>query len=61
MKWFSENENICVAHTLYDYIERTKNIRKNCSKLLISYQKPFKPISKDTISRWLKTLGKSRN
>jgi hypothetical protein len=28
------------VHTLYDYIERKKNIRKNCSKLLISYQKP---------------------
>ena len=51
MKCFSENENICVVHTLYDYIDRKKNIRKNCSKLLISYQKPFKPVSKDTISR----------
>ena len=56
MTCFSANENICVVHTVYDYLERTKNIRGNCSKLLISYQKPFKPVSKDTISRWLKMV-----
>ena len=42
------------AHIIWLY--RTKNIRKNCSKLLISYQKSFKPVSIDTISRWLKTV-----
>ena len=56
MKCFDENENLCVVHTLYDYLDRTVNIRNDSSKLLISYQKPFKPVSKDTISRWLKIL-----
>jgi len=56
MKCFDENENLCVVHTLYDYLDRTVNIRNDSSKLLISYQKPFKPVSKDTISRWLRIL-----
>ena len=36
------------------YLERTKNLRHDHHKLLFSYQKPHSPVSKDTVSRWLK-------
>ena len=38
------------------YLERTKNLRHDHHKLLFSYQKPHRPVSKDTASRWLKTV-----
>ena len=57
---FPHNQNLCVVNTLNSYIKKTCNLRKNHTKLLISYKKPHCPVSKDTISRWIKMLlGKS--
>lgn len=55
---FSDNRTICVIDLLKEHIERTKNLREavNTKKLLISFRKPFKAISKDTLSRWIKTV-----
>ena len=39
---------------LKEYLDRTANIRQDHHKLLVSYQKPHKSISKDTVARWLK-------
>lgn len=51
-----EDPSICVVETLKYYLKATKNIRKNTNQLLISYQKPHNAVSKDTVSRWLKTV-----
>ena len=40
-------------------MQRTKQLREEHSQLLISYVKPFKPVSKDTISRWVKQVLES--
>ena len=40
------------------HINRTANLRKS-KKLLISYVKPHKEVSKDTVSRWIKDVLKS--
>lgn len=49
---FSESK-ICPVLCLKEYIERTKEMRDNQDELFISFQNPFKAVSKDTISRWL--------
>ena len=39
-----------------EYLSRTKPLRRESPQLLISHTKPFKPVSKDTIARWVKTV-----
>lgn len=51
---FDEDPRICVVRYLSEYLKRTQNLRHDHHKLLVSYQKPRRPVSKDTVSRWLK-------
>jgi len=37
--------------TLKEYLQRTETLRVTGSQLLISFQKPHKAVSRDTISR----------
>ncbi|XP_045131688.1 uncharacterized protein LOC123516454 [Portunus trituberculatus] len=54
------DSRICVVNTLKEYLNRTENLRKEFGKdngkLLISLVKPHKSVSKDTVSRWIKTV-----
>ena len=43
---------LCVVRALRRYIERTAEIRKS-QLLFVSYVKPHKAVSRDTISRWV--------
>ena len=54
-KAFHPDVQLCLYKLLTEYIERTRSVRSN-SQLLISFQKPYKEVSTDTISRWLKTI-----
>ena len=56
---FPEEEGLCVVKTMEEYIKRTLKHRDKHSQLLLSYIKPFKPVSKDTIARWVKVVLKS--
>ena len=38
-----------------EYLERTKPLRGDITSLFVTYVKPYKAASKDTISRWIKT------
>ena len=49
---------LCLVQTLCHYIVKTNNMRKD-DKLFISTMKPHKPVSRDTISRWIKTVMKN--
>ncbi|XP_068738595.1 uncharacterized protein [Montipora capricornis] len=51
---YPDNPNICVVTTLKAYLDRTSALRNK--QLFVSYSKPFKPVSRDTISRWVKTV-----
>ena len=51
---FEENEHRCVYKTLKRYLEVTAPLRKG-DELFISFIKPHAPVSKDTISRWVRT------
>ena len=53
---FQENLSLCVCHTIDEFLSRTKERRGTETQLLISYIKPYKKVSTDTISRWLKEI-----
>lgn len=58
--FFEERREICPGRTLISYINATKDLRKNCDYLFISFRKPHNPVSSQTLSRWVKTtLGQS--
>ena len=50
------NKSLCIVDTIQEYLARTKSIRGDEDKLLLSYMKPHKHISKDTLARWLKDV-----
>ena len=56
---FPEEPKLSVTLHLREYLERTNSYRGENSQLLLSYIKPFKPISKDTLSRWIKNVLKA--
>ena len=54
---FLECPRLCVVRTLKEYIKRTEELRKGEKALLISFVKPHRAISRDTLARWVvKTL-----
>ena len=53
---YPPDRRLCVIFVLNEYLKRTVRLRNNCNKLFISYIKLFGPVTKDTISRWLKNV-----
>ena len=53
---FVADTTLCVATVLDEYIVRTSSLRGEEQQLFISYAKPHHGVSKDTISRWIKTV-----
>ena len=51
-----ENKFICIVEFLKVYIERTSTLRKEETQLFISFHKPPKAVSRDTITRWIKSI-----
>ena len=54
-KTYPKDTKLCVIAHLRRYIALTQDLRSS-DKLVISYAKPHQAISKDTISRWCKTV-----
>lgn len=50
-----DNKRLCIVTHLREYLHRTKSLRAG-DKLLVSFVKPYHHISRDTLSRWLKTV-----
>ena len=55
LKVYPPDRRLCVVMVLKEYLERTSVLREGISNLFISYVKPYRAVTKDTISRWLKT------
>lgn len=56
---FPGNSKLCVLKTLRAYLERTQPFRQH-STLFLGTVKPHKPVSRDTIRRWMQlALGKA--
>ena len=50
-----ERPSICVVTTLEEYLVRTKSLRgSGQSQLLLSFVKPYRPVSRDTLTRWVR-------
>ena len=56
LKAYAPDKRLCVYNVMLEYLKRTELLRGNEEQLLISYQKPFKKVSRDTISRWIKRV-----
>ena len=58
LKAYPPDRRVCVYTVLKEYLVRTKDIRKDSgsSKLLLSYVRPYKAVTRNTISRWIKLV-----
>ena len=53
---YDQNKRLCVVRYLSEYIERTAPLRDSETQLFISYRKPHCKVSRNTISRWIRTV-----
>ena len=52
---FNQDRRLCVAYNLRLYLHRTRFLRAlSQDQLFISYYRPHKPVTKDSLSRWVK-------
>lgn len=51
-----EDSVLCPVVTLQHYLERTREYRGSEPQLFLAVVRPFKPVKKVTIARWIKTL-----
>ncbi|XP_022789131.1 uncharacterized protein LOC111328861 [Stylophora pistillata] len=51
---YAPDVSLCIVKHLQQYLKHTDTLRGNVKQLLISYSKPYKAVSPDTISRWIK-------
>ena len=54
-KVYSKEPKLCIVDNLNLYLKKTGHLRKH-SQLFLSMQKPHHPVSRDTISRWCKSI-----
>ena len=53
---FVDEKDLCVVRYLRQYLFRTKYIHRGNSNLFVSYKEPHKEVTKETISRWIRTI-----
>lgn len=53
---YTLDKRLCVYSTLSEYLNRTKDFRRENKCLFISFVKPFAPVTCSTISRWIRTV-----
>lgn len=58
-KAYAPDRRLCILTYLRQYLMVTEPLRGNEKQLLISFAKPHKPVSRDTISRWLNSVLES--
>jgi hypothetical protein len=55
LKAYPHDMALCVVYHLKEYLKRTESLRKNETRVFISYVRPHKLVSRDTISRWIRS------
>jgi hypothetical protein len=55
LPFFREKPEICPSTTLTSYINRTATLRSS-ETLFVSFKKPYKPVTTQTLSRWIKGI-----
>ena len=53
---YTEDKKLCIIQVLKEYINRTRSLRGESTQLLLSYCKPHKPVTSETIGKWLKVI-----
>lgn len=56
LRAYPPDRRLCVVYALKEYLNRTEQLRNGYTSLFISYMKPHKPVTRETISRWLRTV-----
>lgn len=56
LPFLTADPRVCVARTLVSYLDKTKPLRGTITNLFISVSKPYKKISAQTLSRWVKNI-----
>ena len=56
LKAYPTDKTLCVVSHVKEYLRRTKPLRGDSTKLFISFMKPLKHISRETLSRCIKTV-----
>ena len=56
LKAYPPDSGLCVVTHLNIYREKTRSLREVETKLFISYVKPYRGVSEDTIARWIRTV-----
>ena len=51
-----KNANVCPVKLFKQYIDVTKSLRGSTTCLFITTSKPYRPASKDTLARWIKSV-----
>ena len=54
LKAYPQDRSLCVVYHLKEYLKRTELCRKDETRLFISYIRPHKRVSRDTISGWIR-------
>lgn len=57
LKAYVPDRRLCPVGYMTEYVQRTKQVRET-TNLLVSWVKPHKRVSRNTISRWIKTVLK---
>lgn len=50
---------LCSVNNLREYVNGIKELRGENNQLLLSYVKPYQPVTKATIAKWIKMILKS--
>ena len=53
---YTPSDDLCIVKHLKFYVNSTSTLRRDCDQLLITYNKPHRAASSETIGRWLKTV-----
>jgi integrase len=54
---FEDKPSLCLLSNLEEYLLRTADLRPaDCYALLLTFKRPFRPATSQTISRWIKTI-----
>lgn len=53
---YDQDKRICEYRHLLEYLKRTQSLRGNEKQLFVSYKKPYRKVSKDTLGRWIKQV-----
>ena len=53
---YPEDKQLCIFEVFQSYLEMTQPLRSDYTQLLISYQKPHRPVTSETIARWLRIV-----